>query len=203
MPTINTVIFDLGGVLIDWNPEYLYRKIFYNDDDMRYFLENICTSAWNQEQDAGYPLAKATTELAFKYPQYDAEIKAYYVRWQEMLGGYNKECVSILENLHQKKNCPLFALTKWAGETIYTAKNMYPFLNLFEGIVVSGDERIKKPDPRLYQILIDRYSIQPSKSIFIDDTKINVEAAIDVGFQAIHFISANQLQEEMQKWGLM
>ena len=203
MPTINTVIFDLGGVLIDWNPEYLYRKIFSNDDDMRYFLENICTSAWNQEQDAGYPLTKATAELAFKYPQYDAEIKAYYGRWQEMLGGYNEECVFMIENLHQKKNCQLLSLTNWSGETFHIAKNMYPFLNLFEGIVVSGDERIKKPDPRLYQILIDRYSIQPNKSIFIDDTKINVEAAIDVGFQAIHFISAYQLQEELQKWGLM
>ena len=89
MPIANTVIFDLGGVLIDWNPKYLYQKIFSNDDDMRYFLENICTSAWNQEQDAGYPLTKATAELAFKYPQYDEEIKAYYGRWQEMLGGYN------------------------------------------------------------------------------------------------------------------
>ena len=120
-----------------------------------------------------------------------------------MLGGYNKECVSILENLHQKKNCQLLALTNWSGETFHIAKNMYPFLNLFEGIVVSGDERIKKPDPRLYQILIDRYSIQPSKSIFIDDTKINVDIAVDLGFQTIHFLSAKQLQGEFEKWGLM
>ena len=203
MPTADTVIFDLGGVLIDWNPEYLYRKIFSNDDDLRYFLENICTGSWNQEQDAGYPLAQATAELAGKYPQYDAEIKAYYGRWQEMLGGYNVECVAILENLHQKKNCRLLALTNWSGETFHTAKNMYSFLNLFERIVVSGNEKIKKPDPRLYQILIDRYSIQPGKSIFVDDTKINVEVAVDLGFQAIHFLSANQLQEELQKWGLM
>ena len=95
------------------------------------------------------------------------------------------------------------ALSNWSGETFHIAKNMYPFLNLFEGIVVSGDERIKKPDHRLYQILIDRYSIQPSKSIFIDDTKINVEAAVDLGFQAIHFLSASQLKEELRKWGLM
>ena len=203
MPTADTVIFDLGGVLIDWNPEYLYRKIFFNDDDLRYFLENICTGSWNQEQDAGYPLAQATAELAVKYPQYDAEIKAYYGRWQEMLGGYNVECVAILENLHQKKNCRLLALTNWSGETFHTAKNMYPFLNLFERIVVSGNEKIKKPDPRLYQILIDRYSIQPGKSIFVDDTKINVEVAVDLGFQAIHFLSANQVQEKLQECGLM
>ena len=190
-------------MLIDWNPEYLYRKIFSNDDDLCYFLENICNSAWNQEQDAGYPLVQATAELAVKYPQYDAEIKAYYGRWQEMLGGYDKECVAILENLHQKQNCRLLVLTNWSGETFHTAKNMYPFLDLFEGIVVSGNERIKKPDPRLYQILIDRYSIQPGKSIFVDDTKINVEVAVDLGFQAIHFLSANQLHEELRKWGLM
>ena len=105
MPTADTIIFDLGGVLIDWNPEYLYRKIFSNKNDLRYFLENICTSDWNQEQDAGHPLAQATAELAAKYPQYDAEIKAYYGRWQEMFGGYDEQCVAILENLHQKQNC--------------------------------------------------------------------------------------------------
>ena len=203
MPATDTIIFDLGGVLIDWNPEYLYRKIFSNENEQRYFLENICTSSWNQEQDAGYPLTQATADLAVKYPQYDAEIKAYYGRWQEMLGGYDEECVAILENLHQKQNCRLLALTNWSGETFHTAKNMYPFLNLFEGIVVSGDEKIKKPDPRLYQILIDRYSIQPRMSIFVDDTKVNVEAAVDVGFQTIHFLSAYQLEEKLQKWGLM
>ena len=203
MPTADTIIFDLGGVLIDWNPEYLYRKIFSNDDDLRYFLENICTSAWNQKQDAGYPLAQATAELAVKYPKYDAEIKAYYGRWQEMLGDYDEECVAILENLHQKQNCRLLALTNLSCEIFHTAKNMYPFLNLFECIVVSGDEKIKKPDPRLYQILIDRYGVQPGRSIFVDDTKINVEVAVDLGFQAIHFSSANQLQEELQKLGLM
>ena len=203
MPAADTIIFDLGGVLIDWNPEYLYRKIFSEEDDLRYFLENICTSDWNEEQDAGYPLAQATAELAIKYPQYDGEIKAYYGRWQEMLGGYKDECVAILENLHQQKNCRLLALTNWSGETFHTAKNMYPFLGLFEGIVISGDEKIKKPDPRLYQVLIDRYGIQPVKSIFIDDTNINVEAAADLGFQTIHFLSANQLQDELQKLGLM
>ena len=203
MPTADTIIFDLGGVLIDWNPEYLYRKIFSNDDNLRYFLKNICTSAWNQKQDAGYPLAQATAELAAKYPQYDAEIKAYYGRWQEMLGGCDEQCVAILENLHQQQNCRLLVLTNWSGETFHTAKNMYPFLDLFEGIVISGDEKIKKPDPRLYQILIDRYSIQPGRSIFVDDTKINVEVAVDLGFQTIHFLSANQLQEELQKWGLI
>ena len=203
MPAADTIIFDLGGVLIDWNPEYLYRKIFSEEDDLRYFLENICTSDWNEEQDAGYPLAQATAELAIKYPQYDGEIKAYYGRWQEMLGGYEEKCVAILENLHQQQNCRLLALTNWSGETFHTAKNMYPFLGLFEGIVISGDEKIKKPDPRLYQVLIDRYGIQPVKSIFIDDTNINVEAAADLGFQTIHFLSANQLQDELQKLGLM
>ena len=97
----------------------------------------------------------------------------------------------------------MFHLTNWSGETFHTAKKMYPFLDLFKGIVVSGDEKIKKPDPRIYQILIDRYDIQPGKSIFIDDTRINVEIAVDLGFQTIHFLSANQLQEELQKLGLM
>ena len=139
----DTIIFDLGGVLIDWNPKYLYQKIFHNENDLHYFLENICTSSWNQEQDAGYPLAQATDELADKYPEYDAEIRAYYGRWQEMLGGYDEQCVAILKNLHQQQHCRLLALTNWSSETFHTAKTMYPFLNLFEGIVVSGDEKIK------------------------------------------------------------
>ena len=199
----DTIIFDLGGVLIDWNPKYLYKKIFHNENDLHYFLENICTSSWNQEQDAGYPLAQATDELADKYPEYDAEIRAYYGRWQEMLGGYNEQCVAILKNLHQQQHCRLLALTNWSGETFHIAKTMYPFLNLFEGIVVSGDEKIKKPDPRIYEILIERYGIQPDMSIFVDDTKINTETATNLGFQTIHFLSANQLLEELQKWGLM
>ena len=120
-----------------------------------------------------------------------------------MLGGYDEKCVAILEKLHQQKNFRLFGLTNWSGETFHTAKKMYPFLDLFKGIVVSGDEKVKKPDPRLYQILIDRYGIQPDKSIFIDDTKINVEAAVDLGFQAIHFLSVSQLQKELRKSGLM
>ncbi|GIS71413.1 MAG: hypothetical protein CM1200mP10_09900 [Candidatus Neomarinimicrobiota bacterium] len=108
MPTADTIIFDLGGVLIDLgNPEYLYRKIFSNENDLRYFLENICTSDWNQEQDAGYPLAQATAELATKYPQYDAEIKAYYSRWQEMLGGYDEKCVAILKKFTSKEKLPV------------------------------------------------------------------------------------------------
>ena len=199
----DTIIFDLGGVLIDWNPKYLYQKIFHNENDLHYFLENICTSSWNQEQDAGYPLAQATDELADKYPEYDAEIRAYYVRWQEMLGGYDEQCVAILKNLHQQQHCRLLALTNWSGETFHIAKTMYPFLNLFEGIVVSGDEKIKKPDPGIYEILIERYGIQPDMSIFVDDTKINTETAANLGFQTIHFLSANQLLEELQKWGLM
>ena len=198
MHTINTIIFDLGGVLIDWNPEYLYKKIFDDEKEMRFFLDNICTKDWNECQDAGYPLEKATSDLINKYPKYQNEINAYYTRWKEMFGNYNTHSVSVLETLHRKKNHRLLALTNWSAETFYPAKDAYPFLNYFEGIVVSGDEKIKKPDYRIYEILLNRYSVNAKNSIFIDDALENIEAANKLGFQTIHFLSASQMETELK-----
>ena len=198
MKNINTIIFDLGGVLIDWNPDYLYKKIFSNETDMRYFLDNICTKEWNAQQDAGYRLEQATNDLIKKHPKYINEIKAYYTRWKEMFGGFDTNSVSILEKIHSQKKCRLLALTNWSAETFYIAKDSYPFLNYFEGIVVSGDEKIKKPDFKIYQILLERYNVNASESVFIDDTFINIEAANELGFQTIHFLSALQMETELK-----
>ena len=198
MSNINTIIFDLGGVLIDWNPEYLYKKIFSNEQDMRFFLDNICTKEWNEEQDAGYPLEKATKDLINKHPKYINEIKAYYSRWKEMFGDYDAHSVSILEKLYTEKKYRLLALTNWSAETFYHAKEFYYFLEYFEGIVVSGDEKIKKPDCKIYQILLNRYNVNAKESVFIDDALENIEAADDLGFQTIHFVSASQMETELK-----
>ena len=198
MSKINTIIFDLGGVLIDWNPEYLYKKIFSNEQDMRFFLDNICTKEWNEEQDAGYPLEKATKDLIKKHPKYINEIKAYYSRWKEMFGDYDSHSVSILQKLYTEKKYRLLALTNWSAETFYHAKEFYSFLEYFEGIVVSGDEKIKKPDYRIYEILLNRYSVNAKNSIFIDDALENIEAANELGFQTIHFLSASQMETELK-----
>ena len=198
MNQVNTVIFDLGGVLIDWNPLYLYKKIFDHEKDMRFFLDNVCTKEWNENQDAGYPLAQATDDLIKKYPQYQDEINAYYTRWREMFGDYNAHSVSILEKLHLQKQHRLLALTNWSAETFHPVKDSYPFLNYFEGIVVSGDEKIKKPDYKIYQILLNRYNVNAKESVFIDDALENIEAADDLGFQTIHFVSASQMEKELK-----
>ena len=198
MNQVSTVIFDLGGVLIDWNPSYLYKKIFAHEKDMRFFLDNICTKKWNENQDAGYPLAQATNDLIKKYPQYQDEINAYYTRWKEMFGDYNAHSVSILEKLHLQKKQRLLALTNWSAETFHPVKASYPFLNYFEGIVVSGDEKIKKPDYKIYQILLNRYNVNAKESVFIDDALENIEAANDLGFQTIHFVSASQMETELK-----
>jgi len=198
MNQVNTVIFDLGGVLIDWNPLYLYKKIFDHEKDIRFFLDNVCTKEWNENQDAGYPLAQATDDLIKKYPQYQDEINAYYTRWREMFGDYNAHSVSILEKLHLQKKHRLLALTNWSAETFHPVKDSYPFLNYFEGIVVSGDEKIKKPDYKIYQILLNRYNVNAKESVFIDDALENIEAADDLGFQTIHFVSASQMEAELK-----
>ena len=198
MNHINTIIFDLGGVLIDWNPEYLYKKIFSNEKDMHFFLDNICTKEWNEQQDAGYPIKQATSDLVKKHPKYINEINAYYTRWREMFGDHDEHSVSILQKLYKEKKYRLLALTNWSAETFYHAKEFYPFLDYFEGIVVSGDEKLKKPDYNFYQVLLDRYNVNASEAVFIDDAFINIEAANDLDFHTIHFLSASQMETDLK-----
>ena len=196
---IETIIFDLGGVLIDWSPFYLYRKIFNTDEEIQDFLDNICTFDWNEQQDAGRSLQEATQVLIAQHPQHESNIRAYYGRWEEMLGGPIHDTVDILQSIHQQGNHALYALTNWSHETFPIAQERYDFLQLFEGILVSGEEKMKKPDPRIYQLIIDRYKIEPSTALFIDDNLRNVEAARGVGMQAVHFQSPQQLSDLLIK----
>ena len=165
---IDTVIFDLGGVLIDWNPKYLYRKIFNDEEEINYFLTEICSPDWNEQQDAGRTLAEASEILVKKHPKYEKEIEAFYGRWTEMLGGAIEKTVDILEQLHHKKEQRILALTNWSAETFPYALENFEFLQLFEGILVSGVEKMKKPDSKIYQLMLDRYQIEAPKSVFIE-----------------------------------
>ncbi len=198
MPETDTIIFDLGGVLIDWNPRHLYRKILKTEEEIDWFLENICTSEWNDEQDAGRSFAEATRELVAKYPAHREPIAAWYSRWQETIHGPIHETVEILRSIKEAKKYRLFALTNWSAETFPWALDNFEFLHWFEGIVVSGIEKIRKPHPGFFKILFDRYHIQPSRAIFIDDNIKNVEGANRVGLLTIHFQSAHQLLEELK-----
>ena len=199
---IKTLVFDLGGVLIDWNPHYLYKKIFDDEEEMAWFLENICTSEWNLKLDKGYPFEKAVTELKNKYPEYEEPIIAYHKRWQEMLGDEIHDCVAIMDEL-QKKEYPVYGLTNWSAETFPIAQKRYNFLKNFDGIVVSGNEKLVKPDIGLYQVLINRYHIKPEESLFIDDKKENVESARQLGFFGITFTSSDVLRRQLKSFNIL
>ena len=196
---ITTIIFDLGGVLIDWNPRYLYRKILKSEEEVDWFLNNVCTSEWNDQQDAGRSFKEATEELIKEYPQWEEAISAWYGRWQETIQGPITDTVTLLDEIKMSGQYRLFALTNWSQETFPWALDNFEFLHWFEGIVVSGQEKTRKPRPEFYQILFDRYGIDPSAAVFIDDNHANVIGAQTVGLNAIHFKNALQAREELRR----
>lgn len=195
---IRAIIFDLGGVLIDWNPRYVYRQIFKTEEEVEWFLENVTTLHWNEQQDAGYPTHKATEELVARHPEWEPEIKAYYGRWIEMLGDAIHETVEIFRRLKDDGRYKLYALTNWSAELFPHAKERFEFLQWFDGIVVSGEEKIRKPFPEFYQLLLDRYGLTPPEAVFIDDNLRNVKAAEEIGMATIRFVSPDQLKEELK-----
>jgi 2-haloacid dehalogenase len=203
MKKINTIIFDLGGVLIDWNPRYVYRTIFKTEKEIDWFFENICTADWNEQQDAGYPIVRATEELVKKHPDWEKEIRAYYGRWVEMLGGPIYETVEIFRRLKQSPDLKFYALTNWSAETFPLALERFDFLHWFDGRVVSGEEGIRKPFPEFYQLLLNRYNVNPANAIFIDDSLRNVSGGEAVGVTGIHFNNPGQLKEELSKKELL
>jgi 2-haloacid dehalogenase len=197
------VVFDLGGVLIDWNPRYLYRKLFDGDDAaMERFLAEVTTPEWNGQQDAGRTWADAVASLTQEHPE-DAElIAAYAERWPETLGEAIHPTVEILDEL-RRTLVRLFALSNWSAETFPIARPRYPFLEWFEGIVISGEVRIAKPDARVYRHLLGRYSLEPATTVFIDDSAANVDAARALGMTAIRFEGAAALRRTLAGLGLL
>lgn len=203
---IRAVVFDFGGVLFDWSPHHLYRKLIADDQERQWFLNNICTQAWNTEQDAGRTLAEATRSLVAQHPEHEPLIQAYYDRWHEMLRGPLTDGVDILLALHET-NIPLFGLTNWSAETFPYARKHYPFLSCFRDIVVSGEVKQIKPDATIYntslaQVRAHLPDIQPHEVVFIDDVLGNVEAAIALGWQGIHHQSAEHTRERLATLGL-
>ncbi len=201
-PIIDTVIFDLGNVLIDWNPRHLYRKLFLGDEhSMERFLAEVCTAEWNERQDAGRAWDQAIAEASARHPQYARMIRAYRERWDEMLGGPLHDSVALLNEL-RSAGVRLFALTNWSEDTFPIALERYEFLSWFEDILVSGREKLIKPDPAIFRLLISRFGIDIERAIFIDDSLKNVEGARRVGLRAIHFTGAQQLRADLRQMGL-
>jgi 2-haloacid dehalogenase len=203
MTSINTIVFDLGGVLIDWNPEYLYSRIFSNEEERRWFLSTICTLDWNEAQDAGRSLKEGTEYLVKKFPEHEASIRAYYGRWKEMLGGPIHETVEIFRQLKFHTHLKLYALTNWSAETFPVALELYDFLHWFDGRLVSGEEKIRKPFPEIYKLLIDRFGIDPKAAIYVDDNIRNVLPARELGFIGIHFRTPQLFREELKGLGVL
>lgn len=203
MKTTKTIIFDLGGVLIDWNPDYVYKAIFKDEEKLAWFYREICTMDWNENQDAGYPLDRATQDRIELYPEYENWIRMYYGRWEEMLGGAIESTVEILQKLKAQERFRIVALTNWSAETFPIALDRYEFLNWFEGIVVSGIEKTRKPFPEIYHICLDRFNFRAQESFFIDDNLKNIEAAENLGIQTHLFTSAEKLRQELIHKGLL
>ena len=197
-----TIVFDLGGVLIDWNPRHFFKTVFDKEAEMEYFLHNICTNDWNELQDAGRSLKDATDILVRHFPDYESLIRMYYGEWRKMLHGAIPGTVDILSKLKSNDH-RILALTNWSQEPFPVAKEIFEFLGWFEDILVSGEEKLKKPVPAIFNLLIRRYQLEPAKSIFIDDNLRNVVAALEVGLDAIHFVSPEILVSELNKRGIV
>lgn len=199
---LTTVVFDLGGVLIDWNPRYVYRALGGDDATIEHFLQHVATPEWNGQMDAGRPFAQAVEERIEAFPDHAEWLRLYHTRWEDMLGGPIEGTVEILRALHEQ-GTPLYALTNWSAETFPRARALYDFLGLFRGIVVSGEVRKIKPDPAIFAHLTSDFGIQPSQSVFIDDNRDNVEVARRLGFHALHFTDPETLRADLRAAGLL
>ena len=200
---MDTVLFDLGAVLIDWNPRYLYQPLFNGDDQaMERFLAEIVPPEWNHQIDAGKPLSEAVAERIRDHPAHAELIALWRDRWPKMLRESIAESVVILDELRQCGH-RLYALTNWSAETFPVARAKYAFLEWFDDIVVSGEVRLAKPDPRIFALTIDRCRLDPARTVFIDDSPRNVEAGRNAGLHALHFTDPQQLRTELVRLGLI
>lgn len=198
---IDTIIFDLGGVLVDWKPEYVYRQVFDGDEEkVQWFLRTVCTSSWNLEQDGGRTIEEAVKSKISEFPQYEEWILLYYQKWHQMFSGPIIENVSLFQQLKAIKNYKIYALTNWSAEKWDKALELFPFFKEFDGIVVSGQEKTKKPALKIYNIILNRFNINPKNAIFIDDNKENIIAANKINLNGIHYENHLQLKKSLQNF---
>lgn len=196
------VVFDLGGVLIDWNPRYLYRKLFADEAEMEYFLANVCTTQWNLQQDAGRTFAEACGALKHEHPDKADMIDAWFERFDEMMAGPIVGTVDILAELRERE-VPLYALSNWSAETFIFAQRRFEFLQWFRAIFLSAEVRLVKPDLRIFKHFCEKFALRPEQIIYIDDLQHNVEAAHTIGMHAIRFSDPTSLRQELVQLGLL
>ena len=194
-------VFDIGGVFIEWNPMWLFRKLFATEEDAQWFHDAICTPSWNLEFDAGDIFAEGVARLTARFPKYWREIQAFDTRWEETCGAFIEGTIAIHDEL-VAKDMPTFAITNFSWEKWVSRLGKWPFLEKFDGIVVSGLEHLVKPDPRIFRLFCERYSLAPEACVFIDDSEMNIVAARKFGMQAIQFTGAETLRRELIGLGL-
>jgi 2-haloacid dehalogenase len=201
MNHINTIIFDFGGVLIDWNPRYMYRDEFEESSEMEHFLSEVCTDEWNLQQDKGRSLAEGTRILQDKFPEHAVKIQLYYDQWEKMVKADIPQNVTLLRRLKEKYK--LYGLTNWSAETFPIVFKRYSFFTLFDGIVISGEEKLIKPDKKIFERMLERYHLEAKNALFIDDNFNNIQAAKEMGFATIHLQEKTDLKRELHALGLI
>lgn len=195
MKIINNIIFDLGGVLVDWSPDYMYKKLITDETKRQHFLDTICTLDWNEQQDGGRSIEEANRELITKFPEHKDLIEAYYTRWEEMLGGPIHPTVEIFRKLKESKKYGIYALTNWSAETFPRALEIFDFLHWFDGRIVSGEEKTRKPFKEIYDLTLTRFNLIANETLFIDDNLRNIKAANELGIITHHFTSPETLND--------
>jgi 2-haloacid dehalogenase len=196
------IVFDIGGVLLDWDPRYLFRDVIADDATREWFLREVCSPAWNLEQDRGRSWADAVAEAIGRYPEHADWIRTYDERWLETIGGVDEETADLVRDV-RRTGMPTYALTNYSAEKWALSRESIDILRMFDGVVVSGEERVAKPDERIYRILIERYDLDPATTYFTDDAAANVEAARALGIDAERFVDAAQLRLQLADRGLL
>jgi len=192
-------LFDLGGVFFDWDPHHFYKDIFDTEDESKYFLTEVCSDEWNIKQDAGRTIEEAESELIPKFPHYEREIKMYYMNHRKMIRGIFNLSINVLEKL-KKQNYECYVLSNWSAETFAGMIDDYPFLKLFDGLLISGEDKLMKPDMAIYELAINRFNLMPQKTVFIDDKLENIEAAKIIHLNTIHLEDPNKIELEVDKF---
>lgn len=201
-PATNAVVLDVGGVLMDWDPRHLFRKVIEDEGQREWFLAEVCSPQWNRRQDEGRSWADAVAEAAARHPEHEPWIRTYDERWIETIAGLYDETVEVLRELHGSET-PVYALTNFSAEKWLLACEHYELLNSFDGVVVSGEESVAKPDPDIYRLLVKRFDLDPPRTFFTDDLKVNVDAARAAGIDAEVFTSAASLRAALVRRGVL
>ena len=192
-------LFDLGGVFFDWDPNHFYKDIFENEQERKYFLTEVCNDEWNIQQDAGRTIADAESEIIPKFPHYEKEIKMYYKNHRKMIRGTFDLSIKVLEKL-KKLNYASYVLSNWSAETFIDMTDDYPFLKLFDGLLISGEDKLMKPDPAIYKLAINRFNLIPRETVFIDDKLENIEVANNLYLNTIHLTDPQKIESEIGKF---